>query len=191
MFNIVLFGPPGAGKGTQAAKIVEDYNLVHLSTGDMLRSEIEAGSPIGIEAKALMDKGALVPDEIVIGIIESQISKNKDKKGFIFDGFPRTIEQADALDGVLAKFDTQINGMLALDVTEEELIERLLERGKTSGRSDDTDLNIIKNRVKEYKAKTAPVADFYDKQGKLHTINGLGTIAEIYDRISATLNQIK
>lgn len=185
MLNLVLFGPPGAGKGTQSAMLVEKHKLIHLSTGDLLRGEIAAGTELGLEAKKLMDQGLLVPDAVVIGMIGSKLRQNPAAKGFIFDGFPRTVAQAEALDNLLADADTSISGMLALVVEEEELVARLLNRGKDSGRSDDQDENIIRNRIKEYNAKTAPLAEFYNNQGKYTAVKGVGKIEEI----SAALNE--
>jgi adenylate kinase len=187
MLNIVLFGPPGAGKGTQSAFLVEKYSLIHLSTGDLLRGEIMAGTPLGLEAKSLMDKGELVPDSVVIGMIRNRIANNKEAKGFIFDGFPRTIPQAEALDNLLAETENSITRMLALLVPEEELVKRLLNRGKDSGRSDDKDENIIKNRIKEYESKTAPVASYYSKQGKFKSINGVGSLNEITNSLKEAI----
>jgi len=187
MLNIVLFGPPGAGKGTQSQKLIDKYALVHLSTGDLLRAEIAASSELGLKAKSLMDNGQLVPDEVVIGMIENKLVSNPTAKGFIFDGFPRTVPQAEALDTLLANNNTAISGMVALDVNEEELTQRLLERGKTSGRADDQNEDLIRNRVKEYNTKTAPVADFYAKQGKYSPINGIGEIEEIFSQICASI----
>lgn len=189
MLNIVLFGPPGAGKGTQSDLLIKKYSLVHLSTGDILRSEVAAGTQLGLEAKKLMDAGSLVPDEIVIGMISSKVDANKDAKGFIFDGFPRTTAQAEALDGLLSGKNTSISMMLALEVDDDELIKRLLNRGKLSGRSDDADTTIIANRISEYNKKTAPLKDYYTKQNKFFSIKGVGSIEEIFallcDKIEA------
>ena len=183
MLNIVLFGPPGAGKGTQSQKLIDKYNLIHLSTGDLLRSQIAAGTELGLKAKLLMDQGVLVPDEVVIGMIESQLQRNKESAGFIFDGFPRTVPQAEALDQLLSSHGTQISFMIALEVDEEELTKRLLHRGLTSGRPDDSNEELIRKRVQEYSSKTAPVANYYAKQGKFNSINGIGSIDEIFDEI--------
>mgnify|MGYP000007515460 CR=1 FL=1 len=161
MINLVLFGPPGAGKGTQSEKIIQKYGLIHLSTGDLLRAEIAAGTELGLEAKKLMDQGILVPDEVVIGMIDHKINQNKSAAGFIFDGFPRTVAQAEALDKVLGKHGLEISNMIALEVNEEVLTNRLLERGKTSGRPDDQNEALIRKRVQEYAEKTAPVANYY------------------------------
>jgi len=180
MLNIVLFGPPGAGKGTQSQKLIDTYNLIHLSTGDLLRSEIAAGTQLGLRAKTLMDQGLLVPDEVVIGMIESKLKENKEAGGFIFDGFPRTVPQAIGLDKLLQENGTAISCMIALEVSEEELTKRLLLRGETSGRPDDQDETLVRKRVQEYNTKTAPVADFYAQQGKFHGVNGIGAIEEIF-----------
>lgn len=189
MLNIVLFGPPGAGKGTQSQHIVEKFKLIHLSTGDLLRSEIAAGTPLGQEAKLLMDDGKLVPDEVVIGMIDNKLKANKDANGFIFDGFPRTTEQAKSLDNLLKNNDDSISGMIALEVPDEELISRLLERGKESGRADDQNEEVIKNRLKVYNDQTAVLKDFYSKQGKFQEINGLGTIEEVFGRIENAIEK--
>lgn len=189
MLNIVLFGPPGAGKGTQACKLLDKYQLIHLSTGDILRGEIADKTPLGLEAKKKMDKGELVPDEVVIGMIEGKIDSNKDANGFIFDGFPRTTAQAEALDQMLAKKNTPITSMLALEVNDDELIKRLLLRGKDSGRADDQDQSIIENRISVYNTNTAPVISFYEEQGKYKAINGIGTIDEIFNRLCLEIDK--
>lgn len=184
MFNLILFGPPGSGKGTQSEKLIAKYGLKHLSTGDLLRSEIAAQTPLGLEAKSFMDKGQLVPDEVVIGMISSALDSNPGAKGFLFDGFPRTEAQAEALDKLLKLKKTAIHLMLAMDVSEAELIKRLLGRGKTSGRSDDTNESVIKARIAEYHKKTTPVADYYMKFDKVKHIKGEGTVDEIFEVIS-------
>jgi adenylate kinase len=191
MLNLVLFGPPGAGKGTQSEKLIEKYKLVHLSTGDILRAEITNKTKLGMEAKAFMDKGALVPDEVVIGMIASKLDANKNARGFIFDGFPRTTAQAEALDKLLSTRKTPITCMLALEVEHDELVSRLLNRGLTSGRSDDQNPQIIENRITEYNNKTAPVIKFYNTQGKFHSINGVGSIDEIFERLSAVIKKFQ
>lgn len=180
MFNLILFGPPGSGKGTQSEKIIAKYQLKHLSTGDLLRSEINSKTPLGLEAKSIMDKGYLVPDEVVIGMISSAIDSNTHARGFLFDGFPRTSAQAEALDNLLALKNTSISVMLALDVSEEELIKRLLKRGETSGRSDDNNDTVICERIAEYNKKTTPVADHYKKLHKVTMVNGEGSVEEIF-----------
>lgn len=190
MLNIVLFGPPGAGKGTQAEKLLKKYDLVHLSTGDILRAELKAESPLGLEAKKFMEKGELVPDTVVIGMIELKIDSHSDAKGFIFDGFPRTTAQAGALDEMLAKKGTPITVMLALEVEKEELVKRLLLRGKDSGRADDQDESVIENRIRVYNSETSPVKDFYEGQGKYKGIQGMGSIDEIFERLCAAIDSL-
>ncbi|MGN6492449.1 MAG: adenylate kinase [Agriterribacter sp.] len=183
MFNIILFGPPGSGKGTQSEKLIAKYGLKHLSTGDLLRGEIANQTPLGLEAKSFIDKGQLVPDEVVIGMISSALDSNPEAKGFLFDGFPRTEAQAEALDKLLKLKKTSIHLMLALDVAGEELVKRLLGRGKTSGRSDDTNEEVIRARIAEYHKKTSPVADYYAKFDKVKHVKGEGTIDEIFDAL--------
>jgi adenylate kinase len=188
MLNIVLFGAPGAGKGTQAQLLVEHFNLVHLSTGDLLRSEIAQKTELGIEAQKLIDKGELVPDEVVIGMIEAKLKENCNCKGYIFDGFPRNVAQAEALDELTSKYNKRISGMLALVVDKQELVDRILERGKTSGRADDQDVAIIRNRINVYNQKTAPLIDFYSDQGKYYPVEGVGTVQEIAQRLVSVIN---
>ncbi len=180
MFNLILFGPPGSGKGTQSEKIIAKYELMHLSTGDLLRSEISRQTALGIEAKKFIDKGELVPDEVVIGMISSALEENPDAKGFLFDGFPRTSAQAEALDRLLDLRNESISVMLALDVSEQELIKRLLKRGETSGRSDDNNENVIRARIEEYRNKTEAVADYYRRFNKVVLVKGEGSINEIF-----------
>ena len=187
MFNLILFGPPGSGKGTQSEKIVEKFGLIHLSTGNLLRQEIADKTPLGLEAKNFMDKGQLVPDEVVIGMIDSCIEKHHHAKGFLFDGFPRTVAQAEALDKLLALKKTSITKVIALDVVEEELIKRLVKRGETSGRSDDTNEEVIRRRFAVYKDETEPVADYYKQQQKFETITGIGTVDEIFKAVSTLI----
>ena len=179
MFNLILFGPPGSGKGTQSEKLIAKYNFKHLSTGDLLRNEITRKTPLGLEAKKFMDKGQLVPDEVVIGMISSTLDNNPNVVGFLFDGFPRTATQAEALDKLLELKQQSINVMLALDVSEEELVKRLQKRGETSGRSDDNQ-QVIRTRILEYNKKTSPVADYYRKSKKAEMVKGEGTIEEIF-----------
>jgi len=190
MLNLILFGPPGAGKGTQAEFLINTYHLIHLSTGDLLRSEIAARTDLGLEAKAFMDKGELVPDEVVIGMIKHKLETNKEAPGFIFDGFPRTVAQAKALDTLLDSIQTPISAMLSLKVKEQELVDRLMKRGQVSGRTDDQDLNIIKNRIEVYRQKTAPLEDYYSRQAKHHTINGMGGIEDIAARLKETVEKL-
>lgn len=189
MFNLILFGPPGSGKGTQSERIVERFGLIHLSTGNLLRQEIHDKTPLGIEAKNFMDKGQLVPDEVVVGMIGSCLEKNQGAKGFLFDGFPRTIAQAKALDGLLSLKKTSICKVLALEVTEDELVKRLLKRGETSGRSDDTDEAIIRNRFNVYKSETEPVAEYYEQQGKLERIHGEGSVDDIFSKLTGCIEK--
>jgi adenylate kinase len=190
MLNIVLFGPPGAGKGTQSEKLIEKFQLIHLSTGDLLRSEIAQQTELGMQAKLLMDKGELVPDAVVIGMIRSKLEQNQEANGFIFDGFPRTAAQAEALDNLLSEKNTSINCMLALEVDNEELTKRLLLRGKDSGRADDQNEEIIRNRIKEYNNKTAPLKDFYSAQNKFHAVNGIGSIDEIFNALCTQISAV-
>ncbi|TWW02459.1 adenylate kinase [Chitinophaga pinensis] len=190
MVNIILFGPPGSGKGTQSANLISKFGLIHLSTGDLLRSEIDAKTPLGLEAKKVMDQGILVPDEVVIGMISSKLDANPEARGFIFDGFPRTTAQAEALDKLLSLKKTAISNVLALEVPEDELIARLLNRGVTSGRSDDANEEVIRARIVEYHNKTAPVADHYAKYGKFKKIKGEGSVDEIFDRLSKEIESL-
>lgn len=187
MLNIVLFGPPGAGKGTQSEKLIKAYQLVHLSTGDILRGEVAAKTELGLEAKKLMDQGLLVPDEVVVGMIEAKIDSNPGVNGFIFDGFPRTTAQADSLDKMLDRKGTSISMMLALEVEDTELIKRLLNRGLESGRADDQNETIIAKRINEYNTKTAPLKEYYSRQGKFHSIHGTGTIDDIFSSLSKVI----
>lgn len=188
MLNIVLFGPPGAGKGTQSTYLIEKYNLVHLSTGDILRSEIAASTALGMEAKKLMDEGLLVPDAVVIGMIDAKLQANTDAKGFIFDGFPRTTAQAEALDALLETRNTAISMMLALEVDDDELTKRLLLRGKDSGRADDQNTEVIAKRIHEYNAKTAPLKNYYTAQNKFVSIAGVGTVEEIFEALCGAIS---
>ena len=188
MLNLVLFGPPGSGKGTQSARLIEKYKLMHFSTGDILRGEIAAQTPLGIEARKRMDKGELVTDDIVISMISHKIDQNAGAKGFIFDGFPRTTAQAEALDKLLTAKGTSITSMLSLAVDKQELIDRLLNRGKESGRVDDQDLSVIENRIAIYNRETAIVADYYKTQGKLMAIKGEGSIDEIFNSLCAVID---
>jgi adenylate kinase len=188
MRNLVLFGPPGAGKGTQSGYIIQKYQLVHISTGDLFRKHLKEGTDLGKLAQKYMDEGKLVPDEVVIGMVEDKIKEDTQSGGFIFDGFPRTGAQAEALDKMLADNNLAISGMIALEVTEDELTARLLERGKTSNRPDDQDEKIIRTRVEVYNQETAPVAEFYKKQGKFHSIYGIGAIDDIFAKICTIID---
>ncbi len=190
MLNIVLFGPPGAGKGTQSARLIEKYHLVHLSTGDILRNEIAHGTPLGLEAKKLMDQGLLVPDDVVIGMIRNKISAYPNALGFIFDGFPRTQAQAAALDKLLGEKGSSITRMLALNVEDEELIRRILGRGQDSGRADDSDPVVIRKRIEEYNKKTAPLIDYYKGQQKYTPIIGKGSVDEIFDLLCDAIESL-
>lgn len=189
MFNLILFGPPGSGKGTQSEKLVEKYGFIHLSTGNLLREEIANRTPLGLEAKNFLDKGQLVPDEVVIGMIDTSLEHHQQVPGFLFDGFPRTIAQAQALDKLLALKKSEISLVLALDVTEEELVKRLLNRGKTSGRSDDTNETVIHQRFTVYKNETAPIADHYKKLRRFQLIKGEGTVDDIFESLCQAIDK--
>jgi len=189
MFNLILFGPPGSGKGTQSDKLVAKYGLVHLSTGNLLREEIATKTPLGLQAMGFMDKGQLVPDEVVIGMVDSYFDKHKDAKGFLFDGFPRTVAQAKALDKLMELKKTEISMVLILDVDEDELLKRLILRGKTSGRSDDADENILRSRQDVYKRETLPVAAYYSKAKKVTSVDGMGGINEIFELLCSQIDK--
>ncbi|WP_395058988.1 adenylate kinase [Flavobacterium sp.] len=190
MINIVLFGKPGAGKGTQAEFLKEKYSLTHLSTGDIFRFNIKNETELGKLAKTFMDKGDLVPDEVTIKMLESEVDKNQHSKGFLFDGFPRTLAQASALDAFLSSKKQGITATIALEADDEILVQRLLERGKTSGRIDDQDEEKIRNRYQEYNEKTAPLMNYYKNQDKFHAVNGIGTIQEITERLSKVIDNL-
>ncbi len=183
MINLILFGPPGSGKGTQAARLVEKYRLVHISTGDLFRYEMSNDTPLGLQAKAYMAKGELVPDEVTIGMLRNKVEAHPEADGFIFDGFPRTIPQAEALDNLLAEKNTDIRCLMALQVDDDEIVHRIKLRGASSGRSDDNDEAIIRNRIAVYKSDTTPVYDYYARQEKSHSINGVGEIDDIFARL--------
>ncbi len=191
MFNLILFGPPGSGKGTQSEKLIEKYKFKHLSTGDLLRSEIAQKTPLGLEAKNLMDKGQLVPDEVVIGMISSALDTYRDVNGFLFDGFPRTTAQAEALDKLLDFNKTSIGAVLFLQVPEEELISRMINRAKTSGRSDDADENVQRKRLEVYTRDTLPVANHYRKSDKVVEVEGVGTVDDIFQALCAVIDEKK
>ena len=190
MKNIVLFGPPGAGKGTQAEVLRDKYNLVHISTGDVFRFNIKNNTELGILAKSFIDNGNLVPDEVTINMLKAEVEKNTQAQGFIFDGFPRTESQAAALDQFLQEKEATINGMIALEVNEDELKVRLTERAKTSGRVDDADPVVIQKRIDTYNLETAPVKGFYEKQSKYYGVNGVGSIADITGSISEVIETL-
>ena len=190
MTNFVLFGPPGAGKGTQANFLKETYNLIHISTGDVFRHHIKNETALGMLAKSFMDKGELVPDQVTIDMLNAEVEKNADANGFIFDGFPRTNAQAKALDELMDSKDSQINAMVALEVEDEVLVERLLGRGKTSGRPDDADEQIIRNRIREYYEKTAILKDYYNAQNKYCGVDGVGSISDITNRLTAVIDKL-
>ncbi len=188
MINIVLFGKPGAGKGTQAEFLKQKYNLVHISTGDIFRFNLKNDTPLGKQAKEYMDRGDLVPDELTIKMLQDEIEKNTDATGFLFDGFPRTIAQAEALDAFLASKNWDVTATIALEADDEVLIKRLLERGKTSGRADDQDESKIRNRYEEYNLKTAPLIDYYTGKNLFYSVNGIGSIEEITRRLSLIID---
>ena len=190
MINIVLFGKPGAGKGTQAEFLKGKYNLTHLSTGDIFRYNIKNDTELGQLAKTYMDKGDLVPDEVTIKMLESEVDKNPHSAGFLFDGFPRTLAQADALDAFLESKGQSITATVALEANDEILVQRLLERGKTSGRPDDQDEEKIRNRYQEYNEKTAPLMEYYQGQGKFYAVDGIGAIEEITQRLSNVIDNL-
>jgi len=190
MLNLILFGPPGAGKGTQAQHIIEKYGLIQLSTGDMLRSQIAAKTELGLKAQQIMANGDLVSDEIVVGMIKSIVHNDKQAKGYIFDGFPRTVKQAQALDSLLAEIGEGISQLILLDVNDDELKARLLNRGKDSGRADDQDVSIIENRIKVFKDQTIPVMEHYAKFNKSAKIEGVGSLDEIFERIISVIDKL-
>ena len=190
MINLILFGPPGSGKGTQAAKLVEKYGLLHISTGDLFRYEIGNKTPLGLEAKSYIDKGALVPDEVTIGMLRNKVEANPDVQGYIFDGFPRTTPQSEALDKLLAEKEDTVSRLVMLSVPDEEIVKRLLLRGETSGRADDKDESVIRNRIQVYKDNTTPVYDYYDAKEKATTIDGIGGIEDIFERLSAVIDTL-
>ncbi|HLF62973.1 MAG TPA: adenylate kinase [Saprospiraceae bacterium] len=190
MLNLILFGPPGSGKGTQAKMLVEQYNLVHISTGDLFRNEIQKQTPLGIEAKGYMSRGELVPDSVTIGILKNAVDANSEAEGFIFDGFPRTIPQAKALDALLDDLGEEVSGLVALSVPEQEIINRILLRGKSSGRPDDNDPAIVRNRIQVYEDETSPVYAHYAGVGKSYMVNGIGSVDEIFERLSEVIDNL-
>lgn len=191
MTNLVLFGPPGAGKGTQANYLKENYNLLHISTGDVFRHNIKSKTALGMLAKSFMDQGQLVPDQVTIDMLSAEVEKNADANGFIFDGFPRTDAQAKALDALMDSKDSQIDAMIALEVDDEVLVKRLLGRGETSGRPDDANEKIIRNRIREYYDKTAILKDYYAAQDKYCGVDGEGSVSEITDRLIEVIENLK
>ena len=191
MINLILFGPPGSGKGTQAKKLTQSFGLLHISTGDLFRYEIGNQTPLGVEAKSYIDKGELVPDSVTVGMLRNKVEANPNVQGFIFDGFPRTIPQSKALDELMLSKLSAIHQLIMLEVPEEELVQRLLNRGKTSGRTDDANEEIIRNRIKVYRETTTPVFDYYALQQKSIKINGLGTIEDVAQRLNDVVEQIK
>ena len=190
MLNIILFGPPGAGKGTQSAKLIEEYGLTHLSTGDVFRYNIKNETELGVLAKSFIDKGELVPDEVTNDMVADFVSRNMNDKGFIFDGYPRTIAQGGALDRMLAEKGTSVSMMLALEVEENELVKRLLERGKTSQRADDQNEDTIRNRFRVYQEETSPLAKFYSDQDKYRGVHGMGSVDEIFNRLNQAIDSM-
>ena len=190
MINLVLFGKPGAGKGTQATFLKEQYKLVHISTGDLFRNNIKNKTSLGLLAKSFIDQGDLVPDRVTIDMLKTEVDQNPQANGFIFDGFPRTEAQAGALDTFLNEKQMEISATIALEAADDILVERLLERGKSSGRIDDQDEDKIRNRFEEYNQKTAPLRDFYANQNKFHSVNGIGTIDEITNRLTQLINTL-
>lgn len=191
MINLILFGPPGSGKGTQAVRLVEKYQLVHISTGDLFRYEMGNNTPLGQQAKAYISQGELVPDEVTIGMLRNKVEKHPDASGFIFDGFPRTIPQAEALDTLMTEVGTKIHALLALYVDDQEIIQRIKLRGTTSGRTDDLDETVIRNRIDVYKTETTPVYDYFDQQHKSHTIDGVGSVDAIFDRLCNVIDALE
>lgn len=189
MLNLILFGPPGSGKGTQAAKLVDLYRLIHISTGDLFRHEMSNDTPLGLQAKAFIAAGQLVPDEVTIGMLRNKVEAHPEAEGFIFDGFPRTIPQAEALDGLLESMGESISQLISLRVDEEEIVKRVLKRGADSGRTDDQNPDIIRHRIIEYNLKTAPVFDFYAVQVKSTALNGIGEIGDIFENICAAIDR--
>jgi len=190
MLNLILFGPPGAGKGTQSEQLIDAYNLKHISTGDLLRAERKAGTELGIKANEYIAKGELVPDEVVVGMVRNFMKEHSSSKGFIFDGFPRTTPQAEALDNLLSEFGAKIDIVLGLEVIEDELVKRLLLRGETSGRADDQSEETIRNRFKEYQTKTLPLMDYYTKKNSYVGVNGIGEIDHIQSSLREEINKV-
>jgi adenylate kinase len=191
MLNLILFGAPGSGKGTQAPLLVEKYGLIHISTGDLFRYEMQNNTPLGLEAKSYISQGALVPDSVTIGMLRNKVVSHPEAQGFIFDGFPRTVPQAEALDQLLSELNTNIHLLLEMTIDDKIVIERILSRGKTSNRADDQDVNTIQNRLNTYRQETMPVAEHYAKQQKTHKINGLGEIKEVFESLCRVIDPVK
>jgi adenylate kinase len=191
MINLILFGPPGSGKGTQAEKLVQKYRLVHISTGDLFRYEMNHNTPLGQKAKEYIAQGGLVPDEVTIGMLRNKVEAHPRSAGFIFDGFPRTIPQAQALDALLREKNTAVSALIALQVDDREIVERIRQRGATSGRTDDNDEQVIRNRIAVYKNETSPVYDYYDRHGVSHRVNGIGSILAIFRRLCRIINTLQ
>lgn len=190
MINLILFGPPGSGKGTQAVTLAEKYGLIHISTGDLFRYEMSNDTPLGLQAKSYMQKGELVPDEVTIGMLRNKVDAHPKSNGFIFDGFPRTVAQANALDAMLTEKGQEVAALIALEVDDDEIVARILNRGKTSGRADDNDESIIRNRIDVYNRETTPVFDYYAQTGKTKRINGIGSIEDIFGRLRHEIDQL-
>lgn len=190
MVNLILFGPPGSGKGTQAGKLVEKYGFLHISTGDLFRYEMKNDTPLGLKAKEYIAKGELVPDSVTVGMLKNKVDANPNVPGYIFDGFPRTIAQSEALDQLMTDKGTQISLLLMLSVPDQEIIQRILKRGETSGRADDKDENIIQNRINVYKSETSPVYDYYAAKNIAKTIDGIGSIEDIFNRLSREIDPL-
>ncbi|MBK8489533.1 MAG: adenylate kinase [Saprospirales bacterium] len=190
MINLILFGPPGSGKGTQAVTLAEKYGLIHISTGDLFRYEMSNDTPLGLQAKSYMQKGELVPDEVTIGMLRNKVEAHPKSNGFIFDGFPRTVAQAKALDAMLTDKTQEVSALIALEVDDDEIVARILNRGKTSSRADDNDESIIRNRINVYNRETTPVFDYYAQTGKTKRINGIGSIEDIFDRLRQEIDQL-
>ncbi|MFT4762446.1 MAG: adenylate kinase [Paraglaciecola sp.] len=191
MINLILFGPPGSGKGTQAEKLVNKYDLLHISTGDLFRFNLKNSTPLGLEARKYIDKGELVPDTVTISMLRTKVEENPNVKGYIFDGFPRTIPQCEALDALLAERKDEVSKLVLLDVPEEELVGRLLERGKSSGRADDANDDVIRKRIKVYENETSPVFDYYFISSKSVKVWGVGELEMIFQRLSLEVDVIE
>ncbi len=191
MITLILFGPPGSGKGTQAALLVEKYGLLHISTGDLFRYEMGNQTPLGLEAKRYMEQGQLVPDSVTIGMLRNKVEANRQVSGYIFDGFPRTLPQSQALDELLRELDTEVSGLVMLEVPDEEITRRILLRGQSSGRPDDLDEAVIRKRIDVYNAETAQVFDYYHQKGKSHKVHGVGSVEEIFQRLCTTIDSFQ